>query len=150
MSSRRNKMKEINKELINRAKEIIDLGLKNYPNHPNRMDFITFIRTDRRFLNSIISVIKYCPYFYNSRLDRETKFRACINSEGYFNIVDNDIGEDSSTIDISSWFANLEVIYTIVINDNDMYLTGDMTIRLVNDPDNEVWLYESELSELYE
>ena len=142
-------MKEINKKLINRAKEIIDLGLKNYPNHPNRMDFITFIRTDRRFLNSIIRIIKDYFYFYNSRLARETKFRARINNEGYFNIISVDVSEDSSTIDTSSWFANLEVIYTVMIDDNDMYLTNDMAIRLLNEPDNEVWLYESELSELY-
>ena len=142
-------MKEANKELIKQAKDLIDLGLENCPNYCNKMEFITFIRIDRKFLNSIISVIKYCPYFYNSRLDRETKFRACINSEGYFNIVDNDIGEDSSTIDISSQYANLEVIYTVTIDDNNMCLTNDMAIRLLNDPENEVWLYEDELSELY-
>lgn len=142
-------MDKVNKELINKAKELIDAGLEGYPVYSNKMDFITFIRTDRRFLNNIIRAIKHYFYFYDSRLARETKFRAYINNGDYFNIVDNDIGKDSSTIDISSRYAGLEVIYTVIIDDNDMYLTNNMAIRLLNDPDNEVWLYEDELSELY-
>lgn len=142
-------MKEVNKELVKQARDLIDLGLENYPVYSNKMDFITFIRTDRRFLNNIIRAIKHYFYFYDSRLARETKFTTYIDNEGYFNIVDNDIGEDSSTMDISSRYAGLEVIYTVMIDDNDMYLTNNMAIRLLNDPDNEVWLYEDELSELY-
>ena len=142
-------MDEVSKELIKRTKEIIDSGLKNYPDYYDRKDFIYSIRMERRFLNHIIQFIQHSFYFYKSRLAQETKFRAYINNESCFNIIGVDVGEDSSTIDISSRFADLEVIYTVIINNDDMYLTNDMAIRLLNDPDNEVWLYESELSELY-
>lgn len=82
-------------------------------------------------------------------MTQETEFTAYIDNEDDFNIIGVDIGEDSSTIDISSQYANLEVIYTVTIDDNNMCLTNDMAIRLLNDPENEVWLYEDELSELY-
>lgn len=142
-------MKEVNKELINKAKDLIDSGLENHPIYCNKIDFITFIRFNRRFLNSTIQAIQYYCQSNKNRLTQETEFTAYIDNEDDFNIIGVDIGEDSSTIDISSQYANLEVIYTVTIDDNNMCLTNDMAIRLLNDPENEVWLYEDELSELY-
>ena len=140
-------MKEItNKELIKQAKDLIDLGLKNQPYYFNKMEFITFIRIDRRLLNAIIRQVK--NGIYKSQLFEAMEFRKFIDREGYYKIIDINDSKDSTTMDISSLYANLEVIYTVMIYDNDMYLTNDMTIRLRNDPDNEVWLYEDELLEL--
>lgn len=132
-------MKEANKELIKQAKDLIDLSIENYPNYHSRKDVINCIRTDR----VVLSIRILCAE--TEKID----FVTYINNWNYFRIIDIDDSKDSSTIDISSRYANLEVIYTVMIDDNDMYLTNNMAIRLLNDPDNEVWLYESELSELY-
>ena len=140
-------MKEANKELIKQAKDLIDLGLENCPNYCNKMEFITFIRIDRKFLNSIIRNIK--NGIYKSQLFKVMEFKKFIDNAAAYKIVDIDDSEDFNTIDISSQYANLEVIYTVTIDDNNMCLTNDMAIRLLNDPENEVWLYEDELSELY-
>lgn len=132
-------MKEINKNFIKRAKEIIDSGLEKYPNYHSRKDVIDCIRADRVLLNTIALLA----------INKEIDLITYINNGNHFNIIDIDDNENSRTIDISRSYATLEVFYTVVIDEDEIHLTNNMAIRLVNDPDNEVWLYEDELSELY-
>lgn len=149
MSSRRNEMDEASKELIKRTKEIIDSGLKNYPDYYKRRYIIDRIRADRALLKAITRCVEVNNYTFNSRLSKKVEFRTFISKGNYFKIIDIDDSEELKITHISKLYANLGVINTVIVNENKIFLTNNMAIRLLNDPDNEVWLYESELSELY-
>lgn len=141
--------KKINNKLIKQAKELIDSTLGNYPNHYSRREIVDRIRADRELLKAIAQCVKVNNHTFESKLSKKLEFRTFISKGNYFKIIDINDSEDCKTTDVSRLYANLEVINTIIIDDDDVYLTNNMAIRLFKFPYIEVWLYESELSELY-
>lgn len=143
-------MDEVSKEFIKRTKEIIDSGLKNYPDYCKRRYIIDRIRADRALLKAITRCVEVNNRTFKKQSSKVMEFRTFISKGNYFKTIDIDDSEEFKITHISKLYVNLGVINTVIVNKDKIFLSNNMTIRLLNDPDEELWLYESELSELYQ